>query len=124
MPDPVTWISSQGTTFTFAGASYKCTECTREGSAPSRERMDLSTLDLADGAEKVYANAPLKEPADPLKFTIQFLAYGSSDGPTAGAEATLTTTGGSGTYRCTASNISRRTAQFVEGSATFEQVLS
>jgi hypothetical protein len=124
MPDPVTWISSQGTTFTFAGASFKCMEISREGSAPSRERLDLSTLDIADGAEKVYANAPLKEPADPLKFTIQFRAHGSSDGPTAGAEGALTTTGGSGNYRCTASSISRRTAQFVEGSATFEQVLS
>lgn len=124
MPDPVTWISSQGTTFSFAGTSYKCMECTREGSAPSRERIDLSTLDLADGSEKVYANAPLKEPADPRKFNIQFRAYGSAEPPTEGAEGTLTTTGGSGTYRCTSSSISRKTGQFVEGSATFEQVLS
>lgn len=124
MPDPVTWISSQGTTFSFAGATFKCMEISREGSAPSRERLDLSTLDLADGSEKVYANAPLKEPADPRKFTIQFRAYATSEGPTEGAEGTLTTTGGSGTYRCTASSISRRTSQFVEGSATFEQVLS
>ena len=124
MPDPVTFISSQGTTFSFAGETFKCIDISREGSAPSRERVDLSTLDLADGSEKVYANAPLKEPADPLKFTIQFRAHGSSDGPAAGAEGTLTTTGGSGTYRCTASSISWKTGAFVEGSATFEQVLS
>ena len=124
MPDPVTWISAQGTTFSFAGATYKCIDITLEGSAPSRERVDLSTLDLADGSEKVYANSPLKEPADPKKITIQFRAYGTATGPTEGAEGTLTTTGGSGTYRCTQSNISRRTNGFVEGQATFEQVLS
>jgi hypothetical protein len=124
MSNPATWISSQGTTFSFAGATFKCIDISQEGSAPSRERVDLSTLDLADGSEKVYANAPLKEPADPKKVTIQFRAYGTATGPTEGAEGTLTTTGGSGTYRCTASSISRKTGAFVEGSATFEQVLS
>ena len=124
MPDPVTWITSQGTTFSFAGATFKCIDISQEGSAPSRERVDLSTLDLADGAEKVYANAPLKEPADPKKVTIQFRCHGTATPPTEAAEGTLTTTGGSGTYRCTASSITRKVGAFVEGSATFEQVLS
>jgi hypothetical protein len=124
MPDPVTWITSQGTTFSFAGATYKCIDINQEGSAPPRERVDLSTLDLADGAEKVYGNAPLKEPADPKKVTIQFRCHGTATPPAEAAEGTLTTTGGSGTYRCTASSITRKVGAFVEGSATFEQVLS
>lgn len=113
--------SSQGTTFTFDGDLYKCVDISHEKSAPSRERIDMSTLDLADDAEMVMKLAPLKPKRDPYKFTITFRSEGSI--PEEGAEAQLATTDGSGEYRCTKSSVSRKTNAFVEGQADFEEII-
>lgn len=121
MPDPVpSFVSSQGTTFSFAGTTYKCVDISFESSAPSRDRVDMSTLDQADGATMAMMDAPLKPAADPDKFTITYKYMGTK--PTAGAQATLTTADGSGTFLCTASSLSRKSNTYVEGSATFEKV--
>lgn len=114
--------SSHGTTFTFDGDTYKCMDISHEKSAPSRERVDMSTLDLADGSEMVMAVAPLKPKRDPYKFTITFRSEGTI--PAEGVEGTLTTADGSGTYRCTSASVSRKTNSFVEGQASFEEIIA
>ena len=114
--------SSQGATFTFSGTAFKCVDISEEQSAPSRERLDMTTLDVAGGAEMVMKLAPLKPKRDPKKFTITYKSEGQTI--VEGAEGTLATPGGSGTYRCTSASVSRKTNQFVEGSATFEELIS
>lgn len=113
--------SSQGTTFTFNDVAYKCVDIAFEETAPSRERQDMSTLDLDDGDEMVMVDAPLKPAAEPAKFSITYKYEGTK--PTKGTEATLTTADGSGTYRCVSSSISRKTNSYVEGTASFEEVI-
>lgn len=123
MPDPApSFVSSHATTFSFSGTTYKCVDISFESSAPSRERQDMSTLDLADGASMVMANAPLLPAADADKFTITYKYTGAK--PAAGTQGTLTTADGSGTFFCTASSLSRKTNSYVEGTATFEKVLT
>lgn len=114
--------SAQGTSFSFDGDVYKCVDISYETSAPSRERVDMSTLDLADNTEMVMLQTPLAPKRDPKKFSITFRSEGTI--PTAGVEASLSTADGSGTYRCTASNVSRKTNAYVEGTASFEELLA
>lgn len=121
MPLPAHVVPSQGTSFTFSSTEFKCLNIERQGSAPARERVDVSTLDMVAGSEKLMVNAPLKDPAEPIVFTISFRG---ATAPAESTEGTLTTTGGSGTYRCTESRITRAVGQFVEGSATFTQVIA
>ena len=116
------FVSAQGTTFTFDGDAYKCVDISHERSAPSRERVEMATLDLADGAEMPMLQSPLKAKREPAKFTINFKSEGTV--PVEGTEGTLTTTDGSGTYRCTSVSISRKTNSYVEGSASFEELLA
>lgn len=115
--------TSHGTTFTFNGDTFKCMDISHEKSAPSRERIDMTTLDIAHGEEAVMRLAPIKPKRDPKKFTI---AYRSEEGGAEieeGDEGTLTTADGSGEYRVTAAGLSRKTNAYVEGSATFEEVI-
>lgn len=113
--------SSQGTTFTWDGDNFLCIDISYETSSPARERIDMSTLNLADNAEMVMVTAPLKPPADPKKFSITYKSEGYEI--EAGTEATLSCDGKSGTYRCTAGTVSLKANQYVEGTATFEEVI-
>ena len=118
-----TFVTSHGTTFEFDGETYKCMDISYEASAPSRERLDMTTLDVEHGGEAVMVLAPIVPKRDPRKFTI---AYRSVDNTVAIDEGTvgeLDTADGSGTYRVTASGLSRKTNAYVEGSATFEEVI-
>lgn len=126
MPDqaPATFVSSHGTTFTWNGNTYKCMDVTKEASAPSRERIDMTTLDVATNSEAVMRYAPIKPKRDPKKFTIAYRTMSDHVEIAEGDEYTLTTTGGSGTYRVTQTGTSRKVGQYVEGSATFEEVIS
>lgn len=119
-----TFVSSHGTTFTWNSNTYKCLDITREGSAPSRERLDMTTLDVATGSEAVMKLAPIKGKRDPKKFTIAYRTMSDHTEIAEGDEYTLTTTGGSGTYRVTQTGVSRKVGQYVEGSATFEEVIA
>lgn len=125
MPDPApTFQTSHGTTFTFKGATYKCIDISREGSAPARERVDMTTLDVAHGSEAVMVLAPIKPKRDPKKFTITYRTMSNTTEIVEGDEGSLTTTGGSGNYRVTAAGTSRKTAAYVEGTATFEELIA
>lgn len=116
------FTGSQGTSFSWKGTSFHCVDISREQSAPSRERLDMTTLDVADGDEMVMLLAPLKPKRDPRKFTITYKSTGETI--VEGDEGTLTTTGGSGTYRCTAASEGRKVNQFIEGTATFEELIA
>lgn len=118
------FVSSHGTTFTFAGETYLCTDITRDGSSPERERMDMTTLEQADGEEARMVLGPIKPKRDPKKFTISYKTVSGTDEIVEGTEGTLTTTGGSGTYRVTSANVSRKTKSFVEGQATFVEIIA
>jgi hypothetical protein len=118
-----TFTTSHGTTFEFDGNLYKCMDISYEASAPSRERLEMTTLDVEHGGEAVMVLAPIVPKRDPRKFTI---AYRSVDNTVAIDEGTvgeLDTADGTGTYRVTASGLSRKTNAYVEGSATFEEVI-
>lgn len=116
----MSFASSQGTTFSWDGVLFKCVDISYETSAPSRERLDASTLDLVDDAEMVMINAPLKPAADPAKFTITYKSEGTEI--VAGVEATLSSADRTGTYFCTSASVSYKTNAYVEGQATFEEV--
>jgi hypothetical protein len=118
MPD---FVTSHGTTFTFDGNTYKCMDVGHERSAPSRERLDMTTLDVAHGEEAVMLLAPIVPKRDPRKFTIAYRSLDNTVEIEEGTVGELDTADGSGTYRVTAAGVSRKTNAYVEGSATFEE---
>lgn len=115
------FVTSHGTTFEFDGETYKCMDISHERSAPSRERLDMTTLDIAHGEEAVMLLAPIVPKRDPRKFTIAYRSEGTQIEE--GVTGELDTADGSGTYRVTAAGVSRKTNAYVEGSATFEEVI-
>jgi len=119
MPD--NFQTSHGTTFTFLGNTYKCMDVSHEKSAPSRERLDMTTLDVAHGEEAVMLLAPIVPKRDPRKFTIAYRSLDNDVEIEEGTVGELSTADGSGTYRVTAAGKSRKTNAYVEGSATFEE---
>lgn len=118
------FVTSHGTNFTFDGNTYKCMDISYERSAPSRERLDMTTLDVAHGDEAVMVLAPIVPKRDPRKFTIAYRSVDNTVEIEEGVTGELVTADGSGTYRVTASGLSRKTNQYVEGSATFEEVIA
>lgn len=131
--------SSQGTTFEFDGDEYQCLEIQVSSSAPEPKdasdpteggnKVDVSTLDLADGSYRVYQTSPLLEPTEntddqdnPIVTTTVTISFRGDSRPAAGVTATLSTTDASGEFKCTESSIQRRVGEFVEGSATFVSV--
>jgi hypothetical protein len=118
MPD---FVTSHGTTFTFDSNTYKCMDVSHERSAPSRERLDMTTLDVAHGEEAVMLLAPIVPKRDPRKFTIAYRSLDNTVEIEEGTVGELDTADGSGTYRVTAAGVSRKTNAYVEGSATFEE---
>lgn len=136
MPD---FPSSQGTTFTFDGDTYQCLDIQVSSKAPEPKdesdptaggnKVDVSTLDLADGSLRVYQQAPLLEPTEnlddednPIVTTTVTIAFRGDERPVAGLTATLVTTDATGTFKCTESGLTRKVGEFVEGSATFVSV--
>ena len=123
MPIP-SFVSAKGTTFAFKGETYLCTDIALDKSAPERERMDMTTLDVSDGSEAVMVLGPIKPKRDPAKFSITYKSVTGTDPIVEGDEGTLTTTGATGTYRCVGSNVSRKTKSFVEGQASFIEIIT
>ena len=122
------FASAQGTEFSFGGSSFSCTNikvstANSEGGGGTN-KIDVSTLDLADGAERVFQDPPLVDPNAPVSdedgnqttVTISFLG---ASGPTVGAKETLSTTGLSGLFKCTQAEIEYAVGDIVKGTATF-----
>lgn len=130
------FLTSHGTTFRFDGNEYRCMDISYEKSAPSRERVDMTTLDIATGEEAVMMLAPIVPKRDPRKFTIAYRTMSDSAEIEEGVEADLelddgTGSGGGGSgsgglvgkYRVTSCGVSRKANAYIEGSATFEEVI-
>jgi hypothetical protein len=118
------FISAQGTTFTWKGANYLCTDISDDMSAPGRERVEMTTLEMADGSEARMVLGPIKPKRDPEKFSISYKAVTGTAEIVGGDEGTLAAVGGSGTYRCTKATTIRKTKSYVEGTAEFEEIIS
>ena len=117
------WVPANGTTFTWDGNTYKCLDMNHEKSAPSRERVDMTTLDVEPGSDAVMVYAPINPKRDPRKFSITYRSLGNTVEIEEGVEAELATTDGSGTYKCTKAGTSRKAKEYVEGTAEFEEII-
>jgi len=123
---PAFAVSSHATNFSFAGAAYHCTDIQTEHTSDdpataAATQIDLSTLDLAHGSDRVMVNSPLVEPSDATaqnKTTVTITFWGASL-PPAGVTAALVTADANGRYKCTKSSITRKVGAYVEGQATF-----
>ncbi len=118
MPFP----DSQGTTFTFNGAEFKCTNIKKAVSGSSAgDKVDVSTLDLASGSKRVFQDAPLLD--DPNKgvaavVTVTFL--GLEEPPTDKAyPIACATLGISGNARCTKYDAEAAVGEVLKGTAEF-----
>jgi hypothetical protein len=83
----------------------------------------MTTLDVAHGEDAVMVLAPIVPKRDPRKFTIAYRSVDNTVSIDEGTVGELDTADGSGTYRVTAAGLSRKTNAYVEGSATFEEVI-
>lgn len=127
---PAPYATAQGTTFSFDGTSYACTNIkvatanSEGGGGGGNGKIDVSTLDLAEGSERVFQDPPLVDPNNPVadedgnQTTVTISFFGST-APAAGTKATLTTSGVSGTFKCTQSDIEYAVGDIVKGTATF-----
>lgn len=129
--------SSQGTTFSFGSWTGKCMSIQVSDTAPEPEnqsdptanKIDVSTLDLAHGADKVFLPEPLVTPTvatdendDPIVTTTVTITFRGATKPPAGTTDTLTTTDATGSFFCSESTITRQTNAYVEGTAKFVSV--
>ena len=126
MADPAYAVSSHATTFHFANVQYHCTDIqvedtSEEPAAAADTRIDVSTLDISHGGQRVFVNNPLTEPANATaqNKTVVNITYWGASRPPAGVTAILTTADASGSYKCTKSTITRKVGAYIEGQATF-----
>ena len=100
---PAYAVSSHATTFVFDAATYHCTDIQVENTsedpvAAEATKIDISTLDIAHGGERVFVLSPLTEPSDATasnKTTVNITFWGAAI-PPAGVTGTLTTADASG----------------------------
>lgn len=135
-----TFESSQGTTFSFGSWTGKCMRISVADSAPSplspsdpkAGKVEVSTLDLPHGSDRVYEEEPLVDPINvtdgsgspvvTTTVTITFRVPVGETKPPAGTTDLLDTADAYGQFYCSASSIDRQTNAYVEGQATFVSV--
>jgi hypothetical protein len=120
------FTDSQGTTFTFDNVTYYATniqESTSGGTDPNEQRIDVSTLDLASGSDRVYQDPPLidRGPSGANGTITISLDYNGNTKPTMGSEAPLvcSTLGINGNATCTSVTRTLAVGEIVTGSAEF-----
>lgn len=113
---------SQGTTFTYSGQSFACTNVKKKvNGAGSDNKIDVSTLDLASGAKRVFQDAPLLD--DPNKgvlaiVSISFLGMTEPVMDTLGV-ISCAKLGISGNARCTSYELEAAVGEVLKGTAEF-----
>lgn len=122
---------SQGTTFTFGGVSYKATKVTvkygGDSAASGTQQIDVSTLDLPSGSDKVYQSPPLNEVTSAggtgIVATID-VDFMGKESPTLNQNAGLVISSLSinGTAKCTAYDITLAVNDVIRGTASFDLV--
>lgn len=118
MPVP----SSQGTTFTFGGVEFSATNVKVKKTGKGYDQdVDVSTLALADGADKVY-EAPALYDYGPAGRSVEIsLSYLGDDEPNTETEATLVCAkfGLNDQARCTEFELEAAVGEKIKGTATF-----
>jgi Holliday junction resolvasome RuvABC endonuclease subunit len=118
MPFP----DSQGTTFTFNGNEFSCTNIKKAVSGSSgTDKIDVSTLKLPSGAKREYQDPPLLD--DPNKgvlavISVSFLGLEEPATDKAYAIA-CNTLGITGKARCTKYEVEAAVGEVLKGTAEF-----
>ena len=119
------FTTAQGTSFTFDGDTFQCTNIkVAAQQAGGNNQIDVSTLDLAEGAERVYQAQPLVDPNNPVadddgnQTTITISFFGTT-APVPGTTGTLVTGPVNASYKCTQSDVEYAVGEIVKGTATF-----
>lgn len=101
--------------------NLKISHQSNEGSGGAgANKVDVSTLALADGSERVYADAPLKEPGAAEEddsgntTTITVSYYGATAYPVGSKTMVMGVS-----VKCTASEVEYAVGEYVKGTATF-----
>ena len=118
MPVP----SSQGTTFTFGGVTFAGTNIkVKKTGKGYDQRVDVSTLDLADGADKVYEDPPLFDYGSEGRKIEISLSFLGDDEPNTEDELTLVCSkfGINAQARCSEWELEAAVGEKIKGSATF-----
>jgi hypothetical protein len=122
MPAPG-FAPSNGRVFTFDGNTYKCVDVNVDETAPSLERVDMTTLDIEPGEDAVMVLSPIKPKRDPDKVSITYKPLTTTVPIERGAQGTLDFGDRNGTYRCVKSGKAFKGKEFIEGTAEFEEVI-
>lgn len=113
---------SQGTTFTFGSVTFSGTNIKVKKTGKGYDQdVDVSTLDLASGADKVY-EAPALYDYGPAGRSIEIsLSYLGLDEPDTENESTLVCSkfGLNDLARCTEFELEAAVGEKIKGTATF-----
>lgn len=113
---------SQGTTFTFGAVTFSATNIKVKKTGKGYDQdVDVSTLDLASGADKVY-EAPALYDYGPAGRSIEIsLQYLGTDEPDTEDELTLVCAkfGLNDLARCTEFELEAAVGEKIKGTATF-----
>ena len=118
MPVP----SSQGTTFSFGGVEFSATNVKVKKTGKGYDQdVDVSTLALADGADKVYEPPALYDYGPAGRSVEISLSYLGDDEPNTENEATLVCAkfGLNDQARCTEFELEAAVGEKIKGTATF-----
>lgn len=117
---------SQGTTFSFGGTTYEITDlnkATEGGTDPTEQRIDVSTLNLASGADRVYQDPPLidRGPSGSNGTTTISISFIGSSEPPVNTEAELVvdTLSINQNATCTSATIDLAVGEVIKGTAEF-----
>lgn len=113
---------SQGTTFTFGGVEFSATNIKVKKTGKGYDQdVDVSTLSLASGADKVY-EAPALYDYGPAGRSIEIsLSYLGDDEPNTEDELTLVCAkfGLNDAARCSEFELEAAVGEKIKGTATF-----
>jgi hypothetical protein len=113
---------SQGTTFTFGGVEFSATNIKVKKTGKGYDQdVDVSTLSLASGADKVY-EAPALYDYGPAGRSIEIsLSYLGDDEPDTDSELTLVCAkfGLNDPARCSEFELEAAVGEKIKGTATF-----
>lgn len=114
--------SSQGTTFTFGGVEFSATNIKAKKTGKGYDQdVDVSTLSLASGADKIYESPALYD-YGPAGRSIEIsLSYLGDDEPNTEDELTLVCAkfGLNDPARCTEFELEAAVGEKIKGTATF-----
>ena len=123
------FTDSQNTTLTYNGTTFHCTSIVRnvEGAGDlTDQKVDVSTLDLASGACRVYQDPPLKDCGaggqnGTITFQVDF--YGEDEPELNNSLKLIVQQDGTDLYNvdatCTSCSTTFAVGEVVTGSATF-----